>query len=212
MKLRKFGLLITLVIVAMACKKKYKNPDPAPEEFVYTSSGKVNNQDVAFLSGVNGYYPSTLFYTEDNVVSYKFGIKTANTSEDYFEFFVADVAAGPDSNDVNDLLNAVANKSYVLGEDNANPITYSFSYFRNGVQYAPKKGQSGNIVLSNQKDLGEIKAIDHKTGEEYMSRYVQFNGKLENVTLYNAADEALLITKFEFLGKLAAAGDLRKKK
>lgn len=212
MELKKIGLIAIFVVASMACKKKYKNPDPAPAENVYVSKGKVDNKDVAFNSGINGYAPSVMYFPEDNTVSYKFGIRTPNIMEDHFEFNILDVYAGTDSNDTDNLFEVLANKSYTLGETSTSPITYSFSYFKGGVEYTSKKDVSGNITLSGQKDLGDIKAVDHTTQAETSNRHIQFNGKLENVKLYNSANEELLISNFEFLGKLAAKGDLKKKK
>lgn len=212
MGLKKIGLIVIFAVTCIACKKRYKNADPAPAENVYVSNGKVDNKDVAFNSGTNGYAPSVMYFPEGTMVSYKFGIRTPNVLEDHFEFNILDVEAGTDSNDTDNLLAVLANKSYPLGETNTSLVTYSFSYFKGGVEYTSKKDLSGSIVLSGQKDLGDIKAVDHTTQEETSNRYIQFNGKLENVKLYNSANEELLISNFEFLGKLAAKGDLRKKK
>lgn len=213
MKLRNIGIIITICLLSFACKERYKNPDPAPAETAYVSSGKVGDKNVSFSSGVNGYNPAPTYYTSThNTVSYKFGITTANDSEDHFYFNILDVSTGTDSNDVEELFKATANKSYTLGGENLNPITYNFSFYKDGVEYTSRKDSSGSIVLSDNIDLGDISAVDHKTGEVTTSRYVQFKGKLTNVKLYSASKTELLISNFEFIAKLGAAGDLKKKK
>lgn len=211
MILKKLTIFTALIVLAVSCRERYKNPEPAPDETNYKSSGKIGGADVSFNSGVNGYNPYVRRDSAQNYVTYTFGIRTSSPNEDYFILKVSGIDAGLDSNDIDDLFEVVANQTVGLAEVDMTPVVYSFSYFKGGVEYFPKKSQSGNITFTSHTDLGDIKAVDHVTGQEFSSRYVQFNAQLDNVTLFNTNGDELLIEKFGFVGKFAAFGDMKRK-
>lgn len=204
-------VLILALFLGVSCKKKTSNDAPKPmDESVFKSTGTVGGNVVSFQPEKNGYITHVNVDSSGNFMTYEYSLRTSLVTDDYFEVVASEVFAGPDSNDVTELFNAVAPKDYSLN-NNVNYVLYSFKYYKNGVAFK-SNGNSGNITIVSNKDLGESVAYDSKSGKTYKSRYVQFSAKLSNVKLYNDANEELLISNLDFVGKFAAMGDMKHKK